>query len=117
MFYSTPWTSDPRFQPYIYPINVIYPGNQPIPFQDTACISKAEEELNQLFRLLWEQHVAWTRMLIISIAASLPDESLVTERLLRNPPDMAEVFKRFYGNEIAARFSSLTESERSPLPL
>jgi hypothetical protein len=46
-------------------------------------------------------------MLIISIAASLPDEALVTERLLRNPPDMANVFRRYYGDEIAARFSSL----------
>ncbi|AIQ14457.1 acetylglutamate kinase [Paenibacillus durus] len=57
--------------------------------------------------MLWEQHVAWTRMLIISIAAGLPDEAQVTERLLRNVPDMAAVIKRYYGDEIASRFSAL----------
>ncbi|MCZ8513047.1 LysM peptidoglycan-binding domain-containing protein [Paenibacillus filicis] len=122
MFYLTPWTSDPWFQPSLRPINAVYPGtypspyarpavpflrNESIPIQHSVCISKAEVELNQVFRLLWEQHVAWTRMLIISIAANLPDEALVTEHLLRNPPDMAAVFKRYYGEEIAARFNSL----------
>lgn len=91
--------------PYAQP-SVPFLRNESFP-QKFACISKAEMELNQGFRLLWEQHVAWTRMLIISIAASLPDEALVTERLLRNPPDMANVFRRYYGDEIAARFSSL----------
>ncbi|TMV46437.1 acetylglutamate kinase [Paenibacillus mesophilus] len=58
-------------------------------------------------RTLWEQHVAWTRMLIISIASDLPDEALVTKRLLRNPPDMAAVFRRYYGDEIASQFNKL----------
>ncbi|WP_220038275.1 hypothetical protein, partial [Pseudomonas syringae] len=62
---------------------------------DRTCISKAELELNQIFRTLWEQHVAWTRMLIISIAEGLSDEVLVTERLLRNPVDMAAVFRHY----------------------
>jgi hypothetical protein len=72
-----------------------------------AGISKAETTLRNLWRTLWEQHVAWTRMLIISIAHSLPDEALVTKRLLRNPSDMAAVIKHFYGNERASKFSSL----------
>jgi hypothetical protein len=131
MFYSTLRISDPRYQPSFHAINVVYPGAYPYSFQNgynyipyaqpslpslrnesasvqnTLTISKAEEELNQMFRMLWEQHVAWTRMLIISIAAGLPDEDLVTERLLRNPPDMAAVFRRYYGDRIASRFSRL----------
>ncbi|MEK3916791.1 LysM peptidoglycan-binding domain-containing protein [Paenibacillus sp. FSL H7-0331] len=130
MYYATPWTPDPHFQSYFRPLNdyAVYPIRsnygqsnynpyaQPVvPFlryesvspQKSACISSAEVELNQAFRTLWEQHVAWTRMLIISIAESLPDEALVTERLLRNPPDMANVFKHYYGEEIAKRFSAL----------
>ncbi|SEP21315.1 hypothetical protein SAMN04487895_13039 [Paenibacillus sophorae] len=46
-------------------------------------------------------------MVIISIAEGLPDEALVTERLLRNAPDMAAVLRRYYGDEIASRFSAL----------
>jgi len=75
--------------------------------QHAACVSRAEMMLNREFRSLWEQHVAWTRMLIISIAENLPDEERVTERLLRNPSDMAAVFQRFYGERIAARFRDL----------
>ncbi|MFX3631717.1 MAG: hypothetical protein ACE3L7_11460 [Candidatus Pristimantibacillus sp.] len=72
-----------------------------------ACISKTEEVLNQVFRLLWEQHVEWTRMLIISIAEELPDEVPVTERLLRSAKDMTEVFRFYYGNQIAEHFDTL----------
>lgn len=74
-----------------------------------SCISPAELELNRQFRTLWEQHVAWTRMLIISIAASLPDEAAVTERLLRNAPDMAAVFARYYGEQVASQFGELVK--------
>lgn len=63
--------------------------------------------LNNLMRMLWEQHAAWTRMTIISIAESLKDEDPVTRRLLRNPADIAAVFRPFYGNEIADRLNNL----------
>ncbi|RKN85616.1 hypothetical protein [Paenibacillus ginsengarvi] len=46
-------------------------------------------------------------MLIISIAEELRDEEFVTNRLLRNPSDMAAVFKRYYGDKIATQFNSL----------
>lgn len=71
------------------------------------CFTKAYLELHDLMRTLWEQHVAWTRMLIISIAAGLPDEELVTKRLLRNPIDMANVIKLFYRDAIASTFEAM----------
>lgn len=73
----------------------------------TRCISKAEVDLKSGMRMLWEQHVAWTRMTIISIAANLPDENLVTMRLLRNPADMAAALKPFYSERNASKFCSL----------
>ncbi|SFL38308.1 hypothetical protein [Pelosinus propionicus] len=63
--------------------------------------------LRDCFRLLWEQHVYWTRMTIISIAASLPDLEPTTNRLLRNAPDFARVFNHFYGNRVAFKFEQL----------
>ncbi|AKG37846.1 hypothetical protein VK70_18675 [Paenibacillus durus ATCC 35681] len=92
--------------PYAQPL-VPFLRSEAVPVQSSACISKAEVELNQVWRMLWEQHIAWTRMLIISIAAGLPDEALVTERLLRNPSEMGAVMRRYYGDEVAARFSAL----------
>lgn len=65
------------------------------------------EDLKSAMRVLWEEHIAWTRMTIISIAADLPDLDLVTQRLLRNATDMAAAFQPFYGARIAFEFGSL----------
>jgi len=85
----------------------------PVPFyfrhagMKTSCISQAAVDLNRQLRTLWEQHVAWTRMFIISTAADLPDQEVVTARLLRNPTDMAVIFRHYYGEQIGAKFESL----------
>lgn len=70
-------------------------------------VSKAEVDLMNKVRMLWEQHVAWTRMTIISIAADLADEELVTKRLLRNPGDFEALLRPLYGAEKAAEFARL----------
>lgn len=62
--------------------------------------------MNQL-RQLWEQHVYWTRFFIISTAAELGDLEPVTNRLLRNPKDFAQLLEPFYGMEIARQFEEL----------
>ncbi|MED4750711.1 LysM peptidoglycan-binding domain-containing protein [Brevibacillus choshinensis] len=92
------------FPPYAYAIPI---SDARAHQNHCICMSKQEDELRKMFRTLWEQHVAWTRMVIISIAGSLPDEDLTTKRLLRNPGDMANVLKPFYGNENAAHFEKL----------
>ena len=58
-------------------------------------------------RMLWDQHVVWTRSFTISTAADLGDLDFVTKRLLRNPADFAEVLTPYYGRRIAARFEEL----------
>ena len=64
-------------------------------------------ELNNTFRLLWEQHVYWTRIVIMGIAFDLPDLECSTQRLLKNAPDFAKVFKHFYGSKNANEFKCL----------
>lgn len=75
----------------------------------TMCISQAEFALSQKMRLLWIQHVLWTRLTIISMVFNLPDKDLVTRRLLRNPRDFEMVLRPLYGNQIAAQFAQLFE--------
>lgn len=58
-------------------------------------------------REAWAQHVYWTRMLIISIAERLQDQTEVTNRLMQNPEEMAEVFEEFYPKEITDVITSL----------
>jgi len=58
-------------------------------------------------RAAWEQHVYWTRMLIISIAQRLADQDDVTARLLQNPNDIANIFAKYYGRDTAAVIARL----------
>lgn len=73
-------------------------------------ISSKGQTLSNHMRLLWEQHVYWTRMLILSIAFKLPDAEFVTNRLLRNPKDFEAALRPFYGGDIAAKFAELFTS-------
>ena len=50
-------------------------------------------------RMLWEQHVMWTRSFIISTVSGLGDLDAVTARLLRNPDDFARLLRKFYGQK------------------
>jgi hypothetical protein len=71
--------------------------------------SQEEVNLINLMRLLWEQHIYWTRMTIISIAHDLPDLDPTVKRLLRNATDFEMAFRPFYGDSIAHQFGSLVK--------
>lgn len=71
------------------------------------CFTIRQVNLRNQLRMLWEQHVYWTRFFIISTAASLPDLGDVTNRLLENPNDFGAAFTPFYGARIANRFREL----------
>lgn len=64
-------------------------------------------DLRNALRQLWEQHVAWTRMTIISAAFGNPDLSPTVNRLLRNATDMGNAIRPFYGDENAEKFENL----------
>ncbi|WP_212391950.1 hypothetical protein [Sporosarcina beigongshangi] len=70
-------------------------------------ISKAEVDFISMNRLLWMEHVNWTRMTIISIVFGLPDLQFVQERLLRNATDLGNCLRPFYGDQIADRYTVL----------
>ncbi|MGM9635764.1 MAG: acetylglutamate kinase [Candidatus Avispirillum sp.] len=71
------------------------------------CYTEEQICLMNRLRLLWEQHVYWTRFFIISTAADLGDLKAVTDRLLQNPKDFADLFAPFYGNRAAQRLEEL----------
>ena len=70
-------------------------------------ISMNQVQLIKQMNLVWEQHIMWTRMLLISIAENLKDLEAMQTRLLRNPKDIADVFRRFYGIAVANRIQQL----------
>lgn len=70
-------------------------------------ISKSQADLSDYIRKLWEQHVTWTRLTILSLVFDLPDIDFVTNRLLRNPKDFEELLKLLYGDSAAFTFADL----------
>lgn len=74
---------------------------------DFGCINSEQLAIMNLLRMLWEQHASWTRAFIVSAVAGLGDLDVVTQRLLRNPRDFANILKNYYGDEKAKEFEKL----------
>ena len=64
-------------------------------------------DLLKRMNLAWEQHIMWTRMLLISSADNLKDLDATEKRLLQNPKDIADIFRKYYGNAFANRIENL----------
>lgn len=58
-------------------------------------------------RQLWEDHITWTRLYIVSAAAGLPDEGPAAQRLLRNQTDIGDAIKPFYGTAAGEGLTAL----------
>jgi hypothetical protein len=58
-------------------------------------------------RKLWEDHITWTRVFIISAAGDLPDKGPATERLLQNQVDIGNAIKPYYGDEAGEKLTAL----------
>jgi hypothetical protein len=55
------------------------------------------DDFDKAMRKLWEDHITWTRLFIVSASADLPDLGATTDRLLRNQTDIGDAIKPFYG--------------------
>ena len=80
-------------------------GSQPHATQST--ITRSELTLRRDMRQLWEDHIVWTRLAIISLTTGSPDTGATVARLLRNQTDIGNAVKPFYGkaagNELTGR--------------
>jgi hypothetical protein len=77
----------------------------PDQFSNTA--SDAETTLHQAMRKLWEDHITWTRLFIVSASAGLPDTDATTQRLLQNQVDIGTAVKTYYGNAAGDQLTAL----------
>ena len=72
--------------------------------------TNSDTTLRDTLRLLWEAHIFWTRLAILSIVFDLPDADVVTSKLLSNPGDFANLLIPYIGENNAAMFDKLLTS-------
>ena len=58
-------------------------------------------------RRLWEDHVTWTRLYLVSAIAGLPDANATAARLLRNQTDIGDAIKPYYGDAAGTKLTGL----------
>ena len=58
-------------------------------------------------RKVWEDHITWTRLAIISLEGGTPDTDATVARLLRNQADIGKAVEPFYGKAAANRLTQL----------
>ena len=75
---------------------------------NTADITAAQ--FTAAMRQLWEDHITWTRLYIVSAVAGLPDAQPTAQRLLQNQADIGNAIKPFYGDAAGERLTTLLRS-------
>lgn len=75
------------------------------PVVTVAAVDRAE--FQDAMRRLWEDHVTWTRLYIVSAVAGLPDVQATAERLLQNQADIGNAIKPFYGDAAGDHLTAL----------
>ncbi|HEV8338543.1 MAG TPA: glycosyltransferase [bacterium] len=75
----------------------------------TAANASLEKQFafRNAMRRLWEDHITWTRLYIISVAADLADKDATAERLLRNQEDIGNAITPFYGKAAGEKLTAL----------
>jgi hypothetical protein len=63
--------------------------------------------LRQDMRRLWEEHVTWTRLAVISLTTKSPDTSATVARLLKNQTDIGNAIKPYYGAAAGKQLTAL----------
>jgi len=69
--------------------------------------SSKRAAFHDAMRKLWEDHITWTRVFIISAAGDLPDKATATDRLLQNQVDIGNAIKPYYGDAAGDKLTTL----------
>jgi hypothetical protein len=82
------------------------PTEMSMTVHSSSALSAKAVALRTDMRKLWEDHITWTRLAIISLEGGTPDTDATVARLLKNQTDIGNVIKPFYGqaagNELIA---------------
>jgi hypothetical protein len=73
----------------------------------TAGSANPRQAFHDDMRKLWEDHITWTRLTIVSFAGDLPDLEPTLERLLQNQDDIGRAIAPFYGQAAGRALADL----------
>ena len=76
----------------------------------TKALTARQLAFHDAMRKLWEDHITWTRLAIVSFAGGLPDLQATEARLLANQVDIGNAIKPFYGRTAGNRLSALLKA-------
>jgi hypothetical protein len=77
------------------------------PWAARPVAAQSSATLHSDMRKLWEDHITWTRLFIISALDDLPDRDATTNRLLQNQTDIGNAIKPFYGDAAGDQLTAL----------
>ncbi len=69
--------------------------------------TSSADELRTNLRVLWQDHVIYTRNVILNIMDGLPGTDEAVARLLQNQVDIGNAIKPIYGNEAGNKLTEL----------
>ena len=67
----------------------------------------SKSDFHDAMRRLWSDHVAYTRLFIVSAAANAPDKDAHTQRLLQNQTEIGNAVAEFYGQDAGNKLAAL----------
>jgi hypothetical protein len=82
-------------------------AHQPERHAPSSQATERQAALHDAMRVLWEDHIVWTRMFLVSAIAGLPDADATAQRLLRNQADIGDAIRPFYGDAAGDHLTAL----------
>ena len=73
----------------------------------TAASRTNRAAFHDAMRELWEDHIVWTRMVIVGVIDDLPGVSEAIDRLLANQDEIGDAVKPFYGDAAGEQLAAL----------
>jgi len=70
-------------------------------------VNEKANELKSGMRKLWEDHVTWTRNVILCLVDDLPGTDQAVKRLLQNQVDIGNAIKPYYGEDAGNKLTDL----------
>ncbi|HEU0248989.1 MAG TPA: hypothetical protein VFR38_18065, partial [Gaiellaceae bacterium] len=72
-----------------------------------SAITQKQLAFRNEMRRLWEDHVTWTRLAVISLVAGTRDAEATVSRLLRNQADIGRAVAPYYGRPAGTALTGL----------